>query len=121
MKANGFEPNYNYYKTTNSIIIKIEIPGNFYLETSYQYGGEYTLIKINGKKIRDGNVEFENFNICDRREYGSFSLDIPIKQEGFVIKNEKPRISSQNGIITLIYKIEKVINPVPFGPEQNHS
>ena len=40
MKASEFEPNYNYYKTSNAIVIKIEIPGNFYLETSYIYSGE---------------------------------------------------------------------------------
>lgn len=117
MKASEFEPNYNYYKTSNAIVIKIEIPGNFYLETSYIYSGEYTIIKINGKKERDGNLEFENFNIYNGREYGSFSLDIPIKQEGFVIKNEKPQMSSQYGIVTLIFKIEKIMTPVPFGTE----
>ena len=47
MKANGFEPNYSYYKTNDAIIIKLEVPGKFYLETFYHYSGETIL--INGR------------------------------------------------------------------------
>ena len=28
MREKGFEPNYNYYKTKNQIVVKIEAPGN---------------------------------------------------------------------------------------------
>ena len=48
MKAKGFEPNYSYYKTNDAIVINIEVPGKCYLESSLQYTGEYTIIKLKG-------------------------------------------------------------------------
>ena len=119
MKANGLEPNYSYYKSNDAIIVKLEVPGNCDLETSCHFGGEYTIIKINGRKERDGNLEIENNNIYNGREYGNFSLNIPIKQEDFIIKNEKPLFYNENGIIILSYKIEKIIGPISFGADRN--
>ena len=118
MKANGFEPNYSYYKTNDAIIVKMEVPGNCYLETSCHFGGEYTIIKINGRKEKDGNLEMENCNIYNGRDFGNFSVNIPIKQEDFVIKNEKPLFYSENGIIILSYKIEKILRPIHFGTDK---
>ena len=115
MKAKGFEPNYSYYKTNDAIVINIEVPGKCYLESSLQYTGEYTIIKINGRKEKDVNIDMENNYIYKGREFGKFSLDIPIKQEDFVIKNERPLFYSENGIIVLTYKIEKILNTVSFG------
>ena len=115
MKAKGFEPNYSYYKTNDAIVINIEVPGKCYLESSVQYTGEYTIIKINGRKEKDVNIDMENNYIYKGREFGKFSLDIPIKQEDFVIKNERPLFYSENGIIVLTYKIEKILNTVSFG------
>ena len=115
MKAKGFEPNYSYYKTNDAIVINIEVPGKCYLESSVQYTGEYTIIKINGRKEKDVNINMENNHIFNGREFGKFSLDIPIKQEDFVIKNERPLFYSENGIIVLTYKIEKILNTVSFG------
>ena len=57
MKAKGFEPNYSYYKTNDAIVIKIEVPGKAYLESFVQFSGEYTIIKISGRKERDGASE----------------------------------------------------------------
>ena len=53
------------------------------------------------------------------REFGNFSLSIPIKQEDFVIKNEKPLFYSENGIIILSYKIEKILKPIQFNTDTN--
>ena len=115
MRVNGFDPNYSYYKTNDAIVIKIEIPGKCYLESSVQFNGEYTIIKINGRKERDGPTDIENNNIYSGREFGNFSIDIPVKQEDFVIKNERPLFYSENGIIILTYKIEKILKTVSFG------
>ena len=115
MRASGFEPNYSYYKTNDAIVIKIEVPGKAYLESFVQFSGEYTIIKISGRKERDGDTDIENNNIYSGREFGKFYLDIPIKQEDFVIKNEKPLFSSENGIIILTYRIEKILKAVTFG------
>ena len=107
MKINGYEPNYSYSKTNDAIIVKIEIPGNFTLNSSIQYSGEYVIIQIDGKKELETNSDIEENNIYNKREFGKFSLIIPIKQEDFIIKNEKPGFKAKDGIITLSYKIEK--------------
>ena len=119
MKANGFEPNYSYYKTNDAIIVKLEVPGNCKFESSYHYSGEYTIIKINGIKEKDGNIDLENSNVYNGREFGNFSVNIPIKQEDFVIKNEQPLHYSENGIIILLYKIEKILKPIQFTIDKN--
>ena len=107
MKINGYEPNYSYSKTNDAIIVKIEIPGNFTLNSSIQYSGEYVIIQIDGKKELETNSDIEENNIYNKREFGKFSLNVPVKQEDFIIKNEKPGFKAKDGIITLSYKIEK--------------
>ena len=114
MKSSGFEPHYSYYKTENEIVINVEIPGIFTLESSSETMGEYNTIKIFGSKINDLNITRGNNPVNSGREFGDFSLDIPITLEGFVIKNEKPSYEKNDGIITVIYKIEKLIQPAPF-------
>ena len=114
MKSSGFEPHYSYYKTENEIVINVEIPGIFTLESSSETMGEYNTIKIFGSKINDLNITRGNNPFNSGREFGDFSLDIPITLEGFVIKNEKPSYEKNDGIITVIYKIEKLIQPSPF-------
>ena len=39
--GNGFNPKYSYYKKENSIIIKLECPGNCKLQCEKKYQGEY--------------------------------------------------------------------------------
>ena len=114
MKSSGFEPHYSYYKTENEIVINVEIPGIFTLESSSETMGEYNTIKIFGSKINDLNITRGNNPFNSGREFGDFSLEIPITLEGFVIKNEKPSYEKNDGIITVIYKIEKLIQPAPF-------
>ena len=86
MKSSGFEPHYSYYKTENEIVINVEIPGIFTLESSSETMGEYNTIKIFGSKINDLNITRGNNSFNNGREFGEFSLEIPIKQDGFVIK-----------------------------------
>ena len=113
-KSNGFEPNYSYNITENAIVIKVEIPGIFTLESSCQSIGEYNTIIISGSKVNDLNITGENNSFNNGREFGEFSLEIPIKLDGFVIKNEKPLFVQNDGIVSVIYKIEKLIQPTPF-------
>ena len=108
IRAHGYEPNYNYYTTSNQIIVKIEAPGKCDLNSSIRLKGEYIFIKIDGKKLEDDmSVIIEN-NLFNGREYGDFHLEIPIKQEDFYIKNESPTISKKEGIFKLIYQIEEI-------------
>ena len=85
----------------------MEAPGNCNIESSIEPGGEYTVIKISGKKEPDIEpVKIED-NIFSSREIGNFYLEIPLKAESFIISNEKPKIESKNGLIILAYKLEK--------------
>ena len=76
--------------------------------------GEYNTIKIFGSKINDLNITKRNNLVNKGREFGEFSLEIPIRLEGFVIKNENPSFVKNDGIVSVIYKIEKLIQPAPF-------
>jgi len=107
IRANGFEPNYSYYKTNNQIVIKVEAPGNCNIESTIQFSGEYIFIKISGKKDRDEESSKFEDKIFNGREYGHFSLDIPLKQENFYIKNEQPTIEKKDGIFILVYQLEE--------------
>ena len=110
----GFEPNYSYRKTNDAIIIKIEVPGKFRLNSSIQYNGEYVFIHLNGCKYIEDDEDNEN-NLYNERKYGNFSLNIPIKQENFVIVDEVPTYQNISGIIKLTYKIKNVGGVVPIG------
>ena len=107
IRANGFEPNYSYYKTNNQIVIKVEAPGHCNIESTIQFSGEYIFIKISGKKERDEESSKIEDKIFNGREFGHFSLDIPLKQENFYIKNEQPKIEKKDGIFILIYQLEE--------------
>ena len=121
IKANGFEPNYNYYQTKDAIVVKIEIPGNYQLSWSFVNSGEYTIIKIIGNKLRDNPLENENNDIYNIREYGIFSINIPIKLDGIFIKNQKPKSQNFNGIIILTFETEKIIEGEKIESNQNIS
>ena len=108
MCANKFEPKYNFYKTENQIIIKIEAPGNCSIHSSVQLNAEFIVIKIRGEKERDMSVGAIEDNVLNRREFGKFSLDIPFKQTDFYLKNEKPKIYKEDGNFILIYQIEDI-------------
>ena len=48
LKGNGFEPNFNYYKKDNKIIVRLEAPGNSTIDYDLEYSGEYTIIRLKG-------------------------------------------------------------------------
>jgi len=107
MNENGFEPKYNYYITNNQIVVIVEVPGESKISSSILFVGEYAIIRILGIKGKDEKlVNIEN-SIINVREFGPFSLNIPIKLNDFLIKNEKPKIEVRNGIFILTYQIEK--------------
>ena len=107
-KKNGFEPTYNYYKKDNEkMIIRIEGPGNCNIKTNIDFIGEYTIIRIIGVKKKDKEPEKLEDNIYCTREFGEFSLDIPLKTEDYFIKYEKPNIIEKKGIFILEFKLEE--------------
>ena len=117
LRANGFEPNYNYYKKDNQIIVKVETPGNCNIESSIEYNGEYTIIKLSGNKEKDEEpVKIED-NIFNCRELGQFSLEIPLNIKDTKFKNEDPKIENKKGVFILAYELEKKKEPVTFQPK----
>ena len=106
-KANGFEPAYNYYKKDDKMIIRVEAPGNLCIESRCEYIGEYIVIKISGNKIKDIEPKELKENIFNSREIGDFSLDIPLKSEEFLIKNEAPEIKSPKGLFIITYQLDE--------------
>ena len=106
LKANGFEPVYNYYRKGDKIIVRLEGPGNCQLKSDFGYSGEYTIIRINGNKKKDKEPEKLEDNLFNSRELGNFSLDIPLKTEDFLIKNENPIINEAKGVFIIEYNLD---------------
>jgi HSP20 family molecular chaperone IbpA len=110
LKANGFEPTYNLFKKDNKIIVRIEAAGNSKLEYEIEFAGEYNIIKLRGEKKRDKEPINEKDNIFNTREYGSFSLEIPLKAEDYLLSNDQPTIENKKGILFLEYKLAQKTN-----------
>ena len=106
LKVNGFEPTYNYYKTDKSIIINVECPGKFKIQPKTEFVGEYTNIKLSGDKIKEDLQEKNGTVLFNSREFGKFSLDIPLKSEDYLITQENPKVSAKNGILTVSYNLK---------------
>ena len=107
MKSNVFEPTYNYYKKDDSLIVRVEGPGNCSIKSNVYYLGEYTIIKLNGIKRKDKEPENYGDNIFTNREYGPYFLDIPLKTEDYLVKNENPKIVEKKGVLMLEFKLDK--------------
>ena len=110
LKSNGFEPNYNYYKKDDKLIVRIETPGNCTISTDISYVGEYTVIRIYGKKLKDKEPKEIEQNIFNSREMGDYSIDILLKTEDYSLKNKQAEIKRKNGLFILYYSLEEKLN-----------
>ena len=112
LKANGFEPTYNLFKKENKIIVRLELPGNIInFVTDIKIEGPYNMIKITGEKKKDKEPTNEKDNIFNTREYGSFTLEIPLKMEDYLLINKKPNIESKKGLFFIEYELaEKIMS-----------
>ena len=72
--------------------------------TNFIKDDEYVIIKIVGKKKEIENVEKK---LNNTRKFGNFSLEIPIKQEGFRFNQEPPKIEKKDGIFIFYFSIEE--------------
>ena len=106
LKANSFEPTYNYYIKDNKMIIGVEAPGNCTLKSTFESGAQYNIIKINGTKKKDKYPEKITDNIVYNREFGNFTLDIPISLE-YIFKNKPPEVEQKRGVIFITYDLEE--------------
>ena len=108
LKANGFEPTYSLYKPKDEdkMIVKLEVPGNSTIKSKIDYVGEYTIIRLTGTKDKDKLPEDIKDNIHITREFGKFSIDIPLKTEDYKFQNQKPEIKDKKGLLILEYSLE---------------
>ena len=79
-----------------------------------EFAGEYNIIKLRGEKRKDKDPKNEKDNIFNTREYGSFSLEIPLKTEDYLLSNEEPSIENKKGILFLEYKLTQKANKKAF-------
>ena len=114
LKANGFEPTYNLFKQENKIIVRVEAAGNCKLDSDIEFAGEYNIIKLWGEKKKDKEPKNEKDNIFNTREYGNFSLEIPLKTEDYLLSNEPPSIENKKGILFLEYNLAKKAKKIGF-------
>ena len=114
LKGDGFEPKYSYYKKDkNTLIIFLECPGICDLRPEVYYEGVYNIIKLSGIKYKDKEpLKFED-NIFNTREFGKFSLEIPLKTEEFLISDIEP-IDKSDGIFIITVKIKEKMIFQPF-------
>ncbi len=106
LKNNGFEPTYNYYKKDDSIIIRVESPGNCSIKCKTIYSGEYTIIRIFGEKNNDIEPQKLEDNLFTNREFGPYYLDVPLKTEDYFIQKKTPTVIQKKGLSILTFKLE---------------
>ena len=110
LRSNGFEPKYNFYKETkdniDKIVVRVEAPGNSDIESTVEYIGENTMIKLHGYKKQDISPKKLDDNLYNIREFGFYSIEIPLKTEEYMIKNRPPTMTKKNGLLILEYLLE---------------
>jgi len=118
LKANGFEPAYNYYKKDDKVIIRVEAPGNSSIKSNVDSAGEYKIVRLTGNKKKDKEPAKLEDNLFNSREFGTFSLDIPLKNEDFLIKNENPSYTEKKGVLLLEFKLEEKKEDEGYAPKE---
>ena len=111
LRNNGFNPTYNYFEINNKLHIRIEAPGNIDNKISYDifYSGNLTIIEIKGKKMKDIIPEDINDNVINTREYGEFSIQIPLIKN---LSHKEPNITIKKGLILIEYELENYDNKI---------
>jgi hypothetical protein len=120
LKANSFEPTFNYYKTDDGKILKIRIeaPGNCELNTKRYPEDKFNVIIIKGNKLKDKMTEEEEKIQKSNREYGEFKLDIRLEFDYFKFKAKKPKIEQIDGVFRLEYEAEDEEEEGSFKPKE---
>ena len=120
LKANSFEPTFNYYKTDDGKILKIRIeaPGNCELNTKRYPEDKYNVISIQGNKLKDKMTEEEEKIQKSNREYGEFKLDIRLEFDYFKFKAKKPKIEQIDGVFRLEYEAEDEEEEGSYKPKE---
>ena len=115
LKPNGFEPKYNIFKEDNKIIVRVEVPGHSDIQSEIEDGEIYNIIKLTGQKIKDSKPEKIEDNIHNFREFGDFSLEIPVSKV-YKFSRENPSYKNIDGLHIFEYKLYE--KEKPFCPLQ---
>ena len=108
LRSNGFIPCYNYFIKDDKLILRLEVPGNINISVEYIIGEKCNIIQIKGEKKKDKEPFDLKDNTYNDREFGEFSIDIPIMI--YLDITIKPDISFKYGIYTIIYCLRKNTN-----------
>ena len=108
LKSNGFEPKYNVFQEDNKIIVRVEVPGHCEIQSEIEGCGCCDIIKLTGKKLKDKKPQKIEDNIINFREYGDFSLEIPVSKN-YICTRDNPAFKKMDGLLFFEYKknIEK--------------
>ena len=109
LRNNGFNPCYNYYLKDDKLIIRLEAPGNVDIKIYHKITEKFNIIEIKGEKRIDKEPKNIEDIIFNGREFGEFSIDIPLMMN---IDNKKPNIKKDEGIFFLEFSIKKNTNTI---------
>ena len=90
------------------MILRLETPGNVNISVEYIIGEKCNIIQIKGEKKKDKEPFDLKDNTYNDREFGEFSIDIPIMI--YLDITIKPEIIFKYGIYTIIYCLRKNTN-----------
>ena len=105
----GFNPGYNYYLKDDKLVLRIECPGNIELSCNHRVIDKYNLIEIRGIKNKDKEPINLQDNIFNGREFGKFSIDIPLMID---LENTKPKIIKKEGLFIIKFQIKSNKNNI---------
>jgi len=108
LKSNGFEPKYNVFQEEDKIIVRVEVPGHCEIQSEIEDYEYYSIIKLTGKKLKDKKPQKIEDNIINFREYGDFSLEIPVSKN-YICTRDNPAFIKMDGLLFFEYEknIEK--------------
>ena len=116
LRNNGFNPCYNYYIKSNNLIFNMEAPGNINITCDHRIVEKYNMLEIRGVKNKDKEPKNLIDNIYNTREFGEFSIDIPLMID---LDNKKPKISKNEGVFKIEFPLRnKIKNIIEYEGEE---
>ena len=77
------------------------------MKSSTHNSNEYVIIRLEGNKKKDKEPADLKENIYCNREIGEFVLEIPLKANEYILKNEAPKIDEKKGVFILEYTLDE--------------
>ena len=109
LRNSGFNPCYNYYIKNDTLILRMEAPGNVKISCDYKISEKYHIIEIKGVKNNDKEPVNTQDNIYNCREFGEFLVEIPLM---ICLENKKPKIEKIQGVYIIKYQIKEDTNNI---------